>query len=163
MMHLNKILFFLFLLNAFILILSCSNEKGFFDPTYWNKGFQGITFTDELGEIIREDPDDWKYRTDTEGFPKYAAIYPAYPNPVSLGKGIYFQFQLPKRANVKLVIVNDNYNTLRVLCDGPHPAGFYSVMWDLKDDREWLMLKGVYRCLFFVNENQISYGDIWIK
>lgn len=48
-MHLNMKVRFFILMPGFLLHLFCSNEKGIIDPTYWNKGFQGITFTNESG------------------------------------------------------------------------------------------------------------------
>lgn len=95
--------------------------------------------------------------------PQQLGIDPAYPNPVKIGESINIVFHLHEPSKVKLAVVNDDYDTLRVLCNDSHSAGCYLIIWDLKDKRNWLMLKGVYRCLFFVNDEQVSYGDIWIK
>ncbi len=155
---------------VFILVTSCSEESSLFDPTYFGEGFKGITFTLEDGpEPIKEDPSDWCYNfrenlnkiegeTGVEDIPLGYSFYPAYPNPVTLGRPTTLGFALPQESNVYLYIINNDYKIIRVLINSVLAAGRYEVMLDTNG----IGITGVFRVVFEI-ENFYCKGDIWLK
>jgi hypothetical protein len=60
----------------------------------------------------------------------------SYPNPLRLSAAslnIHIQYQLPVRAQVKIVIYNLAGQRVATLVDGQKAPGFYSIRWDGKD------------------------------
>jgi len=142
-----------------ILITSCSDESSLFDPTYFGEGFKGITFTSEYSpEPIKADPTDWCYSKTGGGIPLVYTFYPAYPNPVSLGRTTTLGFALPQESNVYLYIINKDYKIIRVLINSVLYAGRYEVNFDTNG----IGITGVFRVVF-ETENFDCKGDIWIR
>ena len=120
--------------------------------------FQGITETDEVGNIISVDPDDWCYA----GEPGVYAFLPAYPNPTEGACTI--TFVLPEAADVSIMItkwVGDPIRIVRRLVNGEYAAGTHTIVWDGRDDDgDWLGAD-VYRVLMTAGDFS-CYGDIQV-
>ena len=120
--------------------------------------FQGITETDEVGNIISVDPDDWCYATE----PGVYAFLPAYPNPTE--GACTLTFVLPEAADVNIMItkwVGDPIRIVRRLVNGEYAAGTHTVVWDGRDDDGDLLGADVYRVLMTAGDFT-CYGDVQI-
>jgi hypothetical protein len=73
-----------------------------------------------------------------------------YPNPFNPETTI--QYQLPKEAEVKLVIYNLLGQRVRILVDKKQPTGIYSVQWDGKDESGRNVSSGIYLYRLQTNE-----------
>lgn len=150
------------LVSAFAIIqIGCGGDKG----TNSEQGFEGITQTDEYGQIIYDDLDDWQWDDQTDlvdgGMkPVPYRVYPAYPNPAIGSIGI--RFQLPQLSDVELCIINIRGETIRGLVRSRKEGGVYRVVWDLCDEEGCKISPGIYRCIFKVNGFE-SYGDIEVE
>jgi hypothetical protein len=40
------------------LLVTCSNNNDIVDPTLWSEPYSGITYTDNFGMVLKNDPDD---------------------------------------------------------------------------------------------------------
>ncbi len=150
----------------FILTLACQKSTGPFDPTYWDGPFQGITFTDASGKIIKTDPSDWCYPesgpppSDTTSG-EYT-VYPAYPNPVEHEDFVTIHFYFPQSTVVSIIVQDTTMNIVRNLISEDLLPGDYHLFWDLKDNDGHTVPPGIYRCRF-VSQAFNCQGDIWIK
>jgi hypothetical protein len=160
------------LVCLFFLLNSCNNENGPFDPTYFNEGFKGITFTSDDGSVIKIDPEDWCYTNSdnnkifksdstigsipvrTQGY----AFYAAYPNPCPITGSISLKFALPMESQVLVYILNKDREIATILVNERMAAGMYSI----KVDAGRLIYPGVYRAVIETGDFK-CYGDIWIK
>ena len=93
-----------------------------------------------------------------EDIPMGYSFYPAYPNPVTLGRPTTLGFALPQQSNVYLYIINNDYKIIAVLINSVLTAGRYEVMLDTNG----IGITGVFRAVFEI-ENFYCKGDIWIK
>jgi len=156
----------------FILFLSgCSNE-GQIDLTIYNKGFQGITYTDAEGNIIGPvDYDDWrlgygKYIVESPGkgalaakiLPEHFDVAAAYPNPTS--STITFSVAAPIYIEYRIQIVNDDYYIFKEYT-GVSEAGVTEYVIELRDKNDDPLPDGIYRVLYQFNEFG-GYGDVWV-
>ncbi len=175
-----------------LLGLGGCGKKEPFDPTLFNPGFKGITFTDSRGNINGPvDPNDWHWDSNWpyEGLigpspspPEYSSsdtfeivpvpavfsIHAAYPNPTT--DTVTIAYGLPISSWVFMAIIDDKLNTVTILLDGARPAGFHRVKWDLRGYWGDRIYGGVYRCIFAVEAEHKgrkyslrSHGDIWVK
>ena len=64
------------------------------------------------------------------------------PNPSSVQARI--EFDLPREAQVVLVVHDAAGRSVRTLFRGPHPAGAFDMSWDLRDDGGHRVANGVY-------------------
>ncbi len=74
--------------------------------------------------------------------PESFALSHNYPNPFNPETEILYQ--LAADVHVKLEIFNLLGQRVRVLVNREQPAGFYSVRWDARDDRQVILPSGVY-------------------
>ena len=164
----------LIILSAvFLFINSCSDESTMFDPTYFGDGFKGITFTNEDGpDPMKEDPSDWYY-TISYGQPKGQntsginidvkgplgfRFGPAFPNPSNIDTGFSLGFAISSDKNVKIDIINKNYEIVSVLINDELSAGNYTV----HIGNSIIATPGVYR-IVMESEGFYSKGDVWVK
>ena len=158
------------LIFSFILFNSCSSNDSLFDPTYLGEGFKGITFTFDDPTPYKIDPSDWCYiqrfgkdkgieLVDVEDpiVPTQYSVFPAYPNPSTLGGTVTLRFNLPEVANVFISVINKDYQVLTVLLNETLNAGVYFV--ELNTN---IIGSGVYRIVFETVKMECT-GDIWIK
>lgn len=128
---------------------------------------EGITETDERGEIINNDPDDWRIAPFFQGL---VEVDPAYPNPVQSTDQFSLDVIVTGVESVSGLIVyayyeNNNirnvYNDLR----RPIPPGLTSIPISALDVARFRENpQGIYRIILLdSNENIISYGDIRVE
>lgn len=169
-------------LICIFLVSSCKNDGGTMDPTWSNKGFQGITQTvDSPTPVGWIDPDDWKsdgYWNST--YPMYPCaagisfkqspieidtsvhpidtptsnkVYPAYPNPCSPGTSI--EFELAQMSVVYMAVIDDQYRTVAPLvCGRQLGAGTYMVTWNGAGASGHQVPGDVYRVIILVTDQQ---------
>ncbi len=155
------------------LINSCSDDNPLFDPTYFGDGFKGITFTLENSSTpIKPDPTDWYYSIsysqpkgqNTSGIEievksiRGLMFAPAYPNPSHIDRGFSISFAIPQDMNVKIYIINKNYEIVSVLINDELSAGRHL----LYVNNNIIAVPGVYR-IIMESEGFYSKGDVWIK
>lgn len=154
--------FFSLIFLTIILITSCESSKGLLDPTYFFGKFHGITYTDDHGNIIKEDPDDWHYVT--ESFPPFPPtsfqFFPAYPNPIVVTI-ITFSYCLSEDSHIVINIESEN-GIVKNLVNDYKCTGNYSITYNLRDNNNQQLQPGVYRCILEVNGKKY-YGDFWFK
>jgi hypothetical protein len=165
-------------LASLMIIAGCTGDS-VTDPTLVNKGFRGITYTNEEGEIIGPaDLDDWHLSSDDNtflapkagdnyqvlsagnGLPADFSIDPAYPNP---NNGVfYLQFCIPTYVCCfSAVIINDNYRILARISCGPS-LGISRMLWTPEIAPGQKLPPGIYRVIYSIGLRS-GYGDIWIK
>ncbi|MBD3340783.1 MAG: hypothetical protein GF353_16870 [Candidatus Lokiarchaeota archaeon] len=127
--------------------------------------FTGITETNVDGDILSEDPNDWKWdASEKAGDVIITGSYqlrPAFPNP-TYNLPMLFQFELPKQTFCNLYLMNENMDTVKIFHRELMVAGFYSVIWKLDDQSGERLPPGMYRCFFEIPDTTIT-GDILIK
>ena len=174
-----------------IWIAGCSNGDTPGDPTLFNDGFKGITYTssDDPTPIGSVDHDDWKSdgywdwrypiapcRSIVIPFSKRTkidtvihtnfAMYPAYPNPFNPTTSI--EFALPVTCHVYASIINDRYQTVQVLICEVLDAGLVEVEWSAVDSNNRELPSDIYRFLIRCTDDNgnllfASHGDLWLK
>jgi hypothetical protein len=89
---------------------------------------------------------DLAFTSDTgspdEEIPASYNLYPARPNPLTSGTTL--RYDLPERANVKLVVYDVAGRVVAVVADGVADAGAKSVRWDGRDSSGQPVASGVY-------------------
>ncbi|OGU54047.1 MAG: hypothetical protein A2V66_08140 [Ignavibacteria bacterium RBG_13_36_8] len=152
------------------LIQSCKENQ----TTEFGNIFSGITNTDENGNILSSDSDDWKNdynweyngiylsqkdsievfpppQSQTDVYPSNFYVYPAYPNPVSSGCNI--EFGLPTFCEVFIIIINQSNNIIAKLMLR-YTSGVHVIRFDgssLNND--------TYRCIYrFEDKLTGEYG-----
>lgn len=169
----------------------CGKEK-LLDPTIFNPGFKGITFTDSRDNFIGPtiDADDWHWDSywpyerligPYPNPPEYSSsdtlevplptdffIAAAYPNPTE--DSVTISYGLPIDSWVFMAIIDDELNIVAVFVYGTQPAGYRQIRWDLRGYWGDRVYGGVYRCIFKVEARHKgerrcfrSHGDIWVK
>jgi len=76
------------------------------------------------------------------GAPKFPHLSQNAPNPFRGGTDI--SYQLPSFTHVSLRVYDVSGRLVRILKDGEEPAGFYTAVWDRKDERGRDVASGVY-------------------
>ncbi|MCK4408620.1 MAG: T9SS type A sorting domain-containing protein, partial [Candidatus Eisenbacteria sp.] len=76
------------------------------------------------------------------GAPKSHHLSQNAPNPFRNGTSI--SYQLPSLTHVSLRVYDVSGRLVRILKEGEEPAGFYTAMWDRKDERGREVASGVY-------------------
>ncbi len=74
--------------------------------------------------------------------PTQFALHQNYPNPFN--PNTIIKYDLPKTANVKLVLYNMIGQRVRTLVDKEQVAGFHAVEWDGRNDSGVPLATGVY-------------------
>ena len=160
------------LIFVLIVLNGCTKDGTPADPSLFNNGFKGITYTqDDPTPIGYTDNDDWnsngywdfrypiercgsivtplskQTKIDTvresEDIPETFATSPAYPNPFNPTTAI--NFALPIHCNVYASIINERYKTVAVLICGKYEAGYYMVNWSAFDSNNNPLPNDIYR------------------
>ncbi len=142
-------------------LATCSDDDKPTIPNSQPQKYEGITLTDENGNILGGDTTDWCFSAvaGKGGVPAEFALYPAYPNPGTAP--IEIVFDLPAAAAVKLFIIDSTGATRCTLVDSTMGAGHYHIAWDTKDEGDHYLLPGIYR--YRINAGDFEcYGDIQI-
>lgn len=128
---------------------------------------EGITETDDRGEINNIDPDDWRIAPFYQGL---VEVDPAYPNPVLSTDQVSLDVVVTGVESVSGLRVFAYYgeNNVRIVFEDlrrPIPTGLTSLPLsplDIARFRE--SPQGTYRIILLdANENVISYGDIRVE
>jgi hypothetical protein len=87
---------------------------------------------------------------DAPQLPAEFAVSPNYPNPFNPGTAI--NYQLPRMAEVRLVIYNVLGQQVRTLISGQVPAGYHQAVWDGRNNADDQLGSGVYLYIFQAGE-----------
>ena len=126
----------------------------------------GITETNETGPdpIGNIDENDWCPPQQSIGpggtISEEDGMRPAYPNPTK--NSTQLGYQIVQSTQVKLQIINKDKVIVRLLVDAIQPAGSYTVLWVLGDDKGDRVKNGFYRVQFFINDEFKCHGDIQV-
>lgn len=155
------LLFLVFLTN--ILITGCESSEGLLDPTYFFGKFHGITYTDEYGNILEIDPNDWHYNNGlNQPFPISTVNFlPACPNPINIHTHTTLRIVIFSTCHIKIYVESEN-GVVKNLVNDVFEVGNHSIVYNLTDNNNIDLPPGVYRC-FLESEGKKYYGDIWIK
>ena len=117
--------------------------------------FSGITETDEEGNILSEDPDDWCYGGGHDSYTLFA-----YPNPAS--EIIMIAYYIPASGPVRIRIMVPGCIPVRTLLDTEVDAGTAGfAVWNFIDESGARVRPGIYRCWLEAGGLQ-CYGDILV-
>ena len=127
------LLFLVFLTN--ILITGCESSEGLLDPTYFFGKFHGITYTDEYGNILEIDPNDWHYNNGlNQPFPISTVNFlPAYPNPINFGSCTTLTFTNLSTCHVNIYVESEN-GIVKNLINDLFEVGYHSIVYNLRDN-----------------------------
>lgn len=127
----------------------------------------GFTSTNNRGEVINRDPDDWRIAPFFQGL---IEIDPAYPNPVQSNEQISIDRVVTGIESVSgfRVLAFYGNNNLQFIFDDfrrPLPTGLQTVPLQAADIAQFAENpQGLYRIIILdANENVITYGDIMIE
>jgi hypothetical protein len=87
---------------------------------------------------------------DAPQLPAEFAVSPNYPNPFNPGTAI--NYQLPRMAEVRLVIYNVLGQQVSTLISGQVPAGYHQAVWDGRNNADDQLGSGVYLYIFQAGE-----------
>lgn len=155
------------------ILLSCSSTDDA-QRDFENEAFRlpnNFTETDASGNVIREDPDDWRIS------PMYSGVVeinkPAYPNPTT-GQNVRIELLILSLTPVnglyvRTYIENRFARTLTFDERVPVPQGFISLefnpaLFDPGGSGTISGARGLHRVYIFDNrENLITYGDVKVE
>ncbi|SHK97593.1 hypothetical protein SAMN04488087_2445 [Rhodothermus profundi] len=126
---------------------------------------EGFTRTDENGQVLSVDPDDWRVAPAYRG---YLRFDPAYPNPFSGGE-VRLPFYVFSSLSGGLSLwANDVEGRPRLLDEHPSltQPGAYVFTFDpavLTPDRNLARLEGLHRLYVYRGTDLVSYGDLMIQ
>ncbi|MBU1699235.1 MAG: T9SS type A sorting domain-containing protein [Candidatus Eisenbacteria bacterium] len=83
-----------------------------------------------------------------------AALYQNVPNPVRPTTSI--TYALPRQADARLAIYDVRGRQIRLLSEGPHTAGYHTIVWDGRSDMGERAASGVYFYMLNTEEIRIS-------
>lgn len=109
-------------------IVEQESDESNFTITYVPEGGLAKPFTEFPDEVV----------------PKIFFLYQNYPNPFNPVTTI--RFQLPEEARVTIGIFNVLGQKVKTLVDELKPSGYYSIIWNGKDDFENSVSSGIYIC-----------------
>ncbi|MFZ1685549.1 MAG: FlgD immunoglobulin-like domain containing protein [Candidatus Zixiibacteriota bacterium] len=98
---------------------------------------------------------------DNFGLPSTFSLHPAYPNPFNPSTTI--SFDLPKRAEVKLIVFDLLGREVRKLVDQEMAAGAHSVKWDGTNEAGKAVASGVYFFKMTAGEFEKSVKGMLVK
>ena len=124
-------------------------------PESPSEKFSGITETDQDGNIISIDPEDW---IDVEGLD----VSPALPNPFSSNILIPFTLTYSDSTRVIVRIHSSPTQRVKLLLDSILSPGEFTILWDGRDDQRTPVAPGIYRC-FIKAGNSETFGDLQLK
>jgi len=127
----------------------------------------GITETNDRGEILNEDSDDWRI---SPFFQALVEVTPAFPNPVSTTGQLQIEVSVLGIESVNGLEVAELFedgsiNTLFTDATNPLPAGIQPVIINPRQlGRFEAEIRGLHRILIFdLRRNIISYGDVLVQ
>lgn len=154
----------LLIIINFLFLINCTQ------PTQTNNIFWGITRTNEIGEIISEDSDDWKHDTNwlyndiylsykdslstpspPDSLPDHLIpinfqFKPAYPNPSSTEFTMKIAF--PTFSEVFVAVINQSNDIIKLLLLRHQVPGILFIQFNLMDDEGNSLSSGIYRCIY---------------
>ncbi len=155
------------ILLIFILIACGSNDA---QREFEQEAFRqpaGITETNDRGEILNEDTDDWRI---SPFFQALVEVTPAFPNPVSTTGQLQIEVSVLGIESVNGLEVAELFedgsiNTLFTDATNPLPAGIQVVPVNPNElGRFEAETRGLHRILIFdLRRNIISYGDVRVQ
>lgn len=78
--------------------------------------------------------------------PKEINLYHNFPNPFNSSTTI--NYQIPKLSHIKIQIFNISGQLIRILQDSKQLPGYYTIIWDGRDDFNKSLPSGIYFCKF---------------
>ena len=156
-----------------LLLFACSSTDDA-QQEFENEAFrspENITRTNSSGEILDEDPDDWRISPMYAGFVEVER--PAHPNPTN-GDTIFIELLITGLGSVNGIeaVTLDERNILRPLFFDerqPVPVGFTLISIDPQlfapgDSGTISGARGLHRVFIFDRrENLITYGDVLVE
>lgn len=142
------------LLLVAVLALGCDED----DPVQVEQDtYSGITMTDQDGNILDNDPNDWK--TTSLLIPG-----PAFPNPAA--REIVLPISTTADADVSIV-VRTRFKIVRTIGLSANEGVPYSIVWDQRDDQGEKVPDGMYRVVFSAvapgGQTHTTHGDVQMK
>lgn len=142
------------LIAGLLLLAACGDD----DPIRAKlESYSGITTTDQNGNVLYNDPDDWQ---DTS----LLDVYPAYPNPAA--RQIVLTLTTTDDADVSIVVRTPS-SVVRTIGLNTRAGITYSIVWDQRNDEGVQMPDGIYRVVFSAADSQekthTTHGDIQMK
>lgn len=157
------------LLLLFILMMAGCNQSSDqreFEQAAFNEPI-GFTETNDRGEVINRDPDDWRISPFFQGL---VEVDPPYPNPALSNERLSIDRVITGIESVSGFRILAFYGTsdIRFIFDDfrrPLPTGLESVPLEPLDIAQFAESpQGLYRIIIMdANENVITYGDIMIE
>jgi len=92
-------------------------------------------------------------RTEMALAPESLLLENNYPNPFNPTTQI--RFGLPTTSKVRLMILNQRGQTVRVIVDGEKPAGWHTVTWDGKNESGHEVASGIYLYILEADNKKI--------
>ena len=133
---------------------------------------EGITETEGNGDIVSEDPDDWRTSPFFQGL---VFVSPAFPNPVSIGDQLSLEIEVSGIDAVSgltvAVLIDDaanaQFRSLYTVNQNPLPPGLTSIPInpiELGRCNSPESARGIHRLIIYDNrQNIISYGDVRVE
>tara|TARA_R110002126_G_scaffold1684_1_gene9999 strand:+ start:2842 stop:3339 length:498 start_codon:yes stop_codon:yes gene_type:complete len=159
-----------YLLMLIVAISACTSndaQREFENDAYQNPS--GITQTTVQGEVISEDPDDWRISPFFQGL---VEVIPPFQNPAQLGTAINFEIQITgvqgvSGLDVRVRFPNGAFSSLYTSTSSQLEPGLTTFQIDpiaLSQDGSDNLARGLHRIFFFdFNQRLISYGDIEVE
>lgn len=131
---------------------------------------EGITATNQQGQIQTEDPDDWRIAPEFQGF---VEINPAFPNPVDVSSNFTIELTVTGVqgiAGLEIIVVfnQNNFNTIFIEDESPLRTGLTAIQLSavqLGQFTDVESARGIHRVVIAeLNSGRIiSYGDIRVE
>lgn len=133
---------------------------------------EGITETEGDGDIIKEDPDDWRTSPFYQGL---VFVNPAFPNPVSIADKLSIEIEvsgIDAVSGLTVAVLIDNaanaeFRSLYTVSQNPLPPGLTSIPInpvELGRFNSPESARGIHRLIIYDNQqNIISYGDVRVE
>ncbi len=153
-----------------ILLVACSSadeaQRKFEDNAF--RSPRNITETNNAGDVISEDPDDWRTSPLFAGF---VDVFPAFPNPTT-GQTVTIELFVTGIGSVnglEVFRIDDRGRFRSLYFDerSPLPVGFSQIIINpiqFSESGTISGARGLHRVFIFDRrENLISYGDILVE
>ncbi len=116
-------------------------------PLAFGTYYVAVRATDKSGNLATA---NWSFTVESQGG---AAVLDVrnYPNPFSASTKL--SFTLTRQANVNIQIFDLTLRPVRVLQNGPLPAGPVNIAWDAKSGNGEALARGVYFCQIIVQDD----------
>ncbi len=155
---------------CFLILSACSSSdeqrefesEAFRDPS-------GITQTNAQGEVIADDPDDWRVSPFYQGL---IEIQSPFQNPAQLGTPVNFEVRVTgvqgvNGLDVRVRYPNGNLGNIYTSTQNPLDPGITTFQIDpiaFSQDGSDNLARGLHRLFFFdFDQRLISYGDIEVE